>query len=453
MPHSFFKTTARATGRSLPKLLLGLLMLLILPLALQACGGGDGDRPGPINCEELEKTGIGEAVNQDRDQLACDNGNFAFDLYRALSDDEEGNLFFSPFSISQVLAMAYAGARGETERQMADTLRYGLPQNRLHPAFNALDLALHSRGEARSGSTGPDEESTRFRLNIANAVWGQEGFEFHGDYLDTLAENYDGEIRPLDFHAAPEESRVTINDWVAEETEGKIKNLFPQGSIGLETRLVLTNAIYFNAAWRLPFYPGNTVDSPFHLLDGRKVVVPMMTADHKRKPFSYAQGDGFQAIEIFYHTNEVSMIALLPDEGKFEEFENSLTAEVLEEVLEELEGREITLTMPRFEYASDFRLKETLSLMGMSDAFGKTADFSGITDAKELRISTVVHKAFVSVDEKGTEAAAATGVAYPEDFCCDEEPILVTLDRPFIFLIRDRPTGAILFLGRMMDPS
>ena len=200
MPHSFFKTTARATGRSLPKLLLGLLMLLTLPLALQACGGGDGDRPGPINCEELEKTGIGEAVNQDRDQLACDNGNFAFDLYRALSDDEEGNLFFSPFSISQVLAMAYAGSRGETERQMADTLRYGLPQNRLHPAFNAIDRALHAKRNARFRLRPARMRKVPLSvLTSPTRVWGQEGFEFHGDYLDILAENYEGEIRPLDF--------------------------------------------------------------------------------------------------------------------------------------------------------------------------------------------------------------------------------------------------------------
>ena len=361
MPHSFFKTTARATGRSLPKLLLGLLMLLILPLALQACGNGDGDRPGPTNCEELEKTGIGEPVSQDLNQLACDNGNFASDLYRSLSD-EEGNLFFSPFSISQVLAMAYAGARGETERQMAGTLRYGLPQNRLHPAFNAIDRALHSRGDAPSSSTGSDGENSGFRLNIANAVWGQEGFEFRRQFLDILAENYGGELRPLDFASEPEESRVRINDWIDEKTEGKIKNLFPQGTIDWLTRLVLTNAIYFNASWRSPFDPEATMERPFRLLDGGQVEVPMMTDNFDYVSVQYAQGDGLQAVAIPYETNGMSMIALLPDDGKFEDFEDSLSAGILDQV--EWEDRDVTLKMPRFEYSYTSLLRKTMKKWG-----------------------------------------------------------------------------------------
>ena len=405
--------------------------------------------PTPKPCP-AENAGNVKRADQDINELASDNGNFAFDLYSALSDGED-NLFFSPFSISQVLAMAYAGARGETERQMAETLRYGLPQNKLHPAFNALDCTLRSRGEDPSRSTGPDEEDTRFRLNIANAVWGQEGFEFQGEFLDILAENYGGEMRPLNFVAEPEESRVTINDWVAKETEDKIKNLFPQGTINSQNRLVLTNAIYFNAAWLWPFNPRDTIERSFHLLDGSKVEVPMMT-ESNHQFFSYAQGDGFQAVEIPYGGFETSMIALLPDEEKFEGFENALSAGILDQVLKELEIRNITLTMPRFEYESAFALKETLAKMGMPDAFSGAADFSGITDVKELWIAAVVHKAFVSVDEKGTEAAAATGVVMLASGT-GEEPIVVTLDRPFIFLIRDEPTGTILFLGRVMDPS
>ena len=405
--------------------------------------------PTPKPCP-AENAGNVKRADQDINELASDNGNFAFDLYSALSDGED-NLFFSPFSISQVLAMAYAGARGETERQMAETLRYGLPQNKLHPAFNALDCTLRSRGEDPSRSTGPDEEDTSFRLNIANAVWGQEGFEFQGEFLDILAENYGGEMRPLNFVAEPEESRTTINDWVAKETEDKIKNLFPQGTINSQNRLVLTNAIYFNATWLWPFNPGDTIERSFRLLDGSEMEVPMMTESNHRI-FSYAQGGGFQAVEIPYYTNETSMIALLPDEGKFEGFENSLSAGILDQVLKELEIRNITLTMPRFEYESAFALEETLAKMGMPDAFSGAADFSGITGARDLWISSVVHKAFVSLDEKGTEAAAATGVVMPTSGP-GEEPIMVTLDRPFIFLIQDRPTGAILFLGRVMDPS
>ena len=446
------KTTATTRGRSLPKLLLGLLLLLTLSLALQACGGGDGDQPGSTNCEELEKTGIGELVDQDPNQLACDNGNFAFDLYGALSD-EEGNLFFSPFSISQVLAMAYAGARGETERQMAGTLRYDLPQSRLHPAFDALDGALGSRGEDRPSSSNADEEETRFRLNIANAVWGQEGLEFNGDYLKTLAQNYGDEMRSLHFAAAPEECRVTINEWAAEETEGKILDLFPPGTIDARTRLVLTNAVYFNASWLWPFSPDDTVERPFRLSNGRTVEVPMMTDNYRYREVYYAQGQGFQAVEIPYFAWELSMIALLPEEGEFEDFQDFLTAEILDQVIKELEERDITLTMPRFEFESEFMLDQTLAKMGMSDAFGGAADFSGMTDAEDLWISAVAHKAFVSVNEEGTEAAAATGMAMLTSAPLEKEPVTVTLDRPFIFLIRDRPTGAILFLGHVMDPS
>ena len=393
-------------------------------------------------------------VDLDVLQLARDNSNFAFDLYRALSEEKEKeeNLFFSPFSISQVLAMAYAGARGETERQMTETLRYGLRQERLHPAFKTLYGALRSRGGNRQSSSDPDEEDSHFRLKIANAVWGQEGLGFSGDYAEALAKNYGDEIRSLDFAAAPEECRVTINDWVAEETEGKIQDLFPPGTIDARTRLVLTNAIYFTALWLWPFPPDDTVERPFRLLNGGTVEVPMMTDNYHYKEVYYAQGHGFQAVEIPYIAWELSMIALLPDEGEFEDFEDSLTAEILDQAIKELEERDITLTMPRFEYESAFALEETLAKMGMPDAFSGAADFSGITDMSELWLSAVAHKAFVSVNEEGTEAAAATAVATLESPPV-EEPIIVTLDRPFIFLIRDEPTGAILFLGRVMDPT
>ena len=391
-------------------------------------------------------------VDQDVLQLASNSSNFAFDLYRTVSDEQEGNLFFSPYSISQVMAMAYAGARGETERQIADTLRYSLPQDRLHPAFNALDGALRSRGSNDQTASDPEEKDFHFRLNIANAVWGQDGFRFHGDYAETLAKNYGDEIRSLDFAAAPEECRVTINDWVANETEGKIQDLFPPGTIDARTRLVLTNAIYFTASWLWPFPLDDTVDRPFHLLNGGTVEVPMMTDNYHYKEVYYAQGHGFQAVEIPYRTWELSMIVLLADEGEFEDFEDSLTAEILDQAIKELEERDITLTMPRFEFESEFMLDQTLAKMGMSDAFSGAADFSGISTSEDLWISAVAHKVFVSVNEEGTEAAAATGAAMFMSAPLEKEPVVLALDRPFIFLIRDEPTGAILFLGRVMDP-
>ncbi len=401
--------------------------------------------------EELrsEKRRSSASVGQDLDDLAQDNGEFALDLYQALMGGD-GNLFFSPFSISQALAMPFAGARGETERQMADTLRYRQPQDRLHPAFNALDRTLASRGEDLPSMGPPGAPKPEFRLNIANAVWGQAGFSFLEDYLDTLAENYGAGLRPMDFAMEPEESRVRINDWVADQTEDKIKDLLQQGTVNDTTRLVLTNAIYFNASWLWPFNPGDTVEQPFNLLDGRTVEVPMMNETND-KFYGYAKGDGFQVVDLPYFPDDLAFTILLPDDGKFRDFERSLTPALLGQAIDELETAYITLTMPRFEFESAFSLNETLAGMGMPNAFGD-ADFSGITGSKDLWISEAVHKAFVSVDETGTEAAAATSVAMPESGPITE-PVPVTIDRPFIFLIRDKPTGTILFLGRVMDPE
>ena len=374
------------------------------------------------------------------------NSAFAFDLYHTLRDGES-NLFYSPFSISQALAMTLAGAKGETESQMADTLYYRLPQSRLHPSFNALDRELGSRGTDLQ-----DEENQYFQLNIANAIWGQDAYEFLPDFLDVLAEHYGAGLRSLDFVSKPEESRVTINDWVSEETGDKIKDLLPPGTIDSLTRLVLTNAIYFNASWSFPFNKELTQKRPFHLSGGGMVEVPMMMADTSKDFYGYAKGNGYQAVDVPYSPGETSMMVLLPDEGTFGEFEDSLNAEVLDQILDGIAIDYVTLTMPLFKIESGFSLGETLAGMGMPDAFDDRADFSGMTGTKGLSISSVVHKAFVSVDEEGTEAAAATGVVIKESEA-NKEPVRVTVNRPFIFLIRDKATGTVLFLGRVMNPD
>ncbi len=375
--------------------------------------------------------------------LVDGNSAFAFDLYQALSD-QEGNLFYSPYSISLALAMTYAGARGETEQQMANTLQFTLPQDRLHPAFNGLDLELASRGE---GAAGKDEKG--FRLNIVNAIWGQKDYEFLAEFLDVLAENYGAGLRLLDFVNSPEESRITINDWVSDQTEGRIEDLIPQGVVDALTRLVLTNAIYFNAAWLNPFNEELTGDGTFHLLDGTEVTVPMMM---QTESLGYAEGDGYQVVELPYDGDELSMVIFLPETNRFEEFEDSLDAAGVSGMVQDVEYREVALTMPTFEFESEFSLAETLAAMGMPIAFSAAADFSGMTGNRDLTIAEVLHKAFVSVDEAGTEAAAATAVvmrltAAPEGL------VEVTVDHPFIFLIRDVETGAILFVGRVVDPS
>ena len=371
------------------------------------------------------------------------NSAFAFGLYQTLKGGE-GNLFYSPYSISLALAMTYAGARGETAQQMAHTLQFLPDQDKLHPAFNWLDAELAKRGE---GAEGKDGEG--FRLNIVNAIWGQKDYSFLSAFLDVLAENYGAGLRILDFISDTEKSRVTINEWVSAQTEGRIEDLIPPGAIDVLTRLVLTNAIYFNAAWAYPFDEDMTADGSFYLLDGRHMIVPMMK---QTESFGYTEGEEYQAVELLYDNGELSMVILLPEAGEFEAFEERLQAQQVCDLISDLQSTEIALTMPQFEFDSEFSLKDALADMGMPIAFSGGADFSGMTGNPELFISDVVHKAFVAVDEAGTEAAAATAVIMKLT-AVPEPPLEVTIDRPFIFLIRDIETGAILFIGRVINPG
>ena len=392
-----------------------------------------------------------ETTDDQLEALVEGNSGFSIDLYCTLVESEEGNLFFSPYSISLALAMAYAGARGETEVQMADVLRFDLPQDRLHPTFNALDQVLTSSADGK--------KDHRFQLNIANSVWGQQEHGFLQDFLDTLAENYGEKVREVEFKRDPEQARIDINNWVSDETEERIKNLIPPDAIDRYTRLVLANAIYFNAAWQNAFNEAATTPRPFHRLNGNEVDVPMM---RQQARFGYAQGDGFQALELPYEGGDIAMTILLPDSGNFTGFEDSIATGSLASIAQSLETRLLRLTMPKFEMESSFSLSDTLEELGMVNAFDETeADFSGIDglsciagDDECLLISDVLHKAFVTVDEEGTEAAAATAViiGITKSVGAPEEHIEVNVDRPFLFLIRDRQSGTILFLGRVLEP-
>ena len=375
--------------------------------------------------------------------LSSGNSAFAIDLYGALRR-QEGNLFFSPYSISLALAMTYAGARGETEAEMAKVLHYNLPQDRLHPAFNALDQQLAIRG---SGAAGQDGKG--FRLKLANSVWGQSGYRFLPQYLETLARNYGAGLRLVDFAKSPEPARLTINDWVKKQTEGKVVDLLPQGVIDPQTRLVLANAIYFNAAWKYPFSKEATRDRAFTLLDGSRVDVPMMS---ETKSLPYARGDGYQAVELPYDGGEMSLVVMLPDPGAFEGFERPLSNDRVQAILKGLQPRQVALTLPKFSYESSFNLADTLSGMGMPEAMGDRADFSGMDGSRNLFISDVIHKAIVVVDERGTEAAAATAVGIAAS-ALPAQPVTLTIDRPFVFLIRDIKTGTLLFMGRVVNPG
>ena len=416
---------------------------------LAACdGSSSGSSPdvshGEVVHSPKPRIKAPQTSQSDLDELVEGNTAFAFDLYQAIREGNN-NLIYSPYSISLALAMTYAGARNNTEDEMADTLHFTLGQDALHPAFNALDLELARRGQ---GAEGTDEEG--FRLNIANSIWGQTGYSFLGEFLDTLAENYGAGLRLLDFSGAPEESRVTINDWVSHETEDKIQDLLPQGSISELTRLVLTNAIYFNAAWNFPFDESVTEPGVFHLLDGGEVTVDMMSqVEH----FRYAEGFTYQAIELPYDGQELSMVIFIPDEGEFEEFERSLTPDNVDNILARLSSTSVNLTMPKFTFEFSLGLNQILATMGMLDAFDPgAADFSGMDGTRSLFISSVLHKAFISVDEEGTEAAAATAVIISLT-AMPQPPVELSIDRPFVFMIRDLETETVLFMGRVLHPE
>ncbi len=389
----------------------------------------------------------------DVQELVDGNTTFALDLYHQLAGGSEDNLFFSPFSISLALAMVHAGAAGKTEQQMADAMNFHLPQERLHPAFNALDqyLASCSSGEGDDG----------FTLHSANALWGQEGHGFLTTYLDILARNYGGQVREVDFRTCPEDARQQINCWVSEATAKRIEDLIDPGAIVCSSRLVLANAVYFKAKWDLPFEEEDSRPGHFSCLNGEQVEVPMMRQTGLMKHFNYSQGDGFQAVALDYKERSIAMTLLVPDAGRYDEFETSLDNDLFQTILQDMETQRVNLTMPKFKLETSLVLRDSLVDMGMPNAFDRSkAEFQGMDgqsclagDDECLSISNVIHKAFVAVDEAGTEAAAATAVMMMGASAVPESPIELVVDRPFIFLIHDRNTGAILFLGRVANPS
>jgi serpin B len=392
---------------------------------------------------DLPRTTSPHIPPADSQTLVRGNNAFALDIYRTLST-QDGNLILSPFSISLALAMTYAGARAETESQMAGTLHFDLPQGRLHPAFNALDQDLATRGEAGA------DEMEPLQLKIANAVWAEQTYPFLQEFLDLIASNYGAGIHLADFINQFEAVRQEINDWVLDRTEEKIKDLLPEGVLNPDTRMVLVNAFYFQADWLSQFDANDTFDSPFHLLDGTEVTVPMM---HRGLSVPYFQGDGFQAVELPYAGDTAAMVIVVPDPGNFEAFEASLSPARLDETLNRMQPTSAMVALPKFSFESQFNLSDVLKSMGMMDAFeAGNADFSGMTAKNDLFISDVIHKAFVAVDEEGTEAAAATAVIM-EAASAPMYDVTLTIDRPFLFMIRDMPSGQILFIGRVLNPA
>jgi len=426
-----------------------LVLAGILILVLTGCSNGSallpgGDKPQEV-ASEVTREELTDYPQEELADLAAGNTAFALDLYQQLASGQ-GNLFYSPYSISSALAMTYAGAEGKTAEEMAAVLHFLDDEEKLHTGFNALDQHLEGLAELDI----PEDQGDPFQLNIANAIWGQQDFHFKEDFLDTLALNYGAGLRLLDYVQAPEESRQTINQWVSDETKEKIQDLIPEGAITTDTRLVLSNAIYFKATWMEPFDESLTEEGLFYSLDGEEIEVPMMSTGSDAN-FAYLEGDGYQAVALPYLGGQVSMLVLIPDEGTFKDFEAKFSSEMLNGIISEMAFSPIELRFPKFEFESEISLAKTLAAMGMPEAFSAAADFSGMTGDKDLFISDVFHKAYVGVDEKGTEAAAATAVVMKLT-AAPMDPLQLTVDRPFLFAIRDHQTNSILFMGRFVSP-
>jgi len=405
----------------------------------------------------LSADALPQADWADVGQLVAGNNAFAFDLYQTLRG-EKGSLFFSPLSISSALAMTYAGAAGETAEQMADVLHFTLPDEHLHTAFG--DLIRDLTADRASGQDAGDldaAEQEPFVLDIANSLWGQEDYPFLQDFLDTVIRSYDSPLRRLDFFRDPEGSRNVINQWVSDQTRDRINDLLKSGDIKRETRLVLANAVYFNASWEHAFDEGATRARVFHLPDADVTVEMMRQTEY----FRYGEGEDYQAVELPYAGGDAAMVILLPREGRFAEFEQSLSAETMQDVLGNMSRREVQVTMPKFEYEQEMELSKVLSAMGMATAFNPlSADFSGMNgyrcpEDEGLYIGRVRHKAWIGVDEASTEAAAATAVVMGAGCAVGGfvPPVIFTADRPFIYTICDTRTGSTLFMGRISDAS
>lgn len=374
---------------------------------------------------------------------------FGADLYAVLAQSAgDGNLAFSPASIETALAMTFAGANGETAAEMARVLHFELQGDALHQAFNSLDTLLESRSWQGKNAEGEDEGVL---VKTANSLWGQKDLTFEQLFLDTLAKNYGAGMRLVDYKTAAEEARRTINKWVADQTEDKITDLIPEGALDSLTRLVLVNAVYLDATWASQFEKEATRDGGFTTLSGATVTTPLMSQETR---FAYAKGDGWQAVELPYSRDELAMLLIVPDQGRFADIEAQLGAGLVGQAAGALENLgEVRLTMPKFEFRTQASLATALQTLGMQKAFlPDGADFAGMTTAETLYISDVVHEAYIAVDEEGTEAAAATAVIMRAT-AMPMEPIELTIDRPFLFALRDKDTGAVLFLGRVTDPT
>ncbi|HEV2211385.1 MAG TPA: serpin family protein [Verrucomicrobiae bacterium] len=371
--------------------------------------------------------------------LAQANTAFGLELYQQLRPGA-GNLFLSPYSISTCLAMIYAGARGQTETQMATVLHFPLDQHQLHRELFALQRQLNQA-----------EQQTNIQLRAANALWTQQGHPFLPSFLRIAEREFGAQVNQADFRTQAEAVRHDINHWVADKTQGRIQDILPAGIPDASTRLVLANAIYFKGTWANTFNTNATSMQPFRTSDAGDVQALLM---HHQDELRYLETDLFQGVEIPYAGNALEMMVLLPRQVEgIEQLGQALTAANLRQWENQITIRKVDLFLPRFKLQSSFELAQQLGTMGMPDAFHPGADFSGIDGQRDLYVSDLIHKAWVEVNEQGTEAAAATvGVMRMTAVQRQPPPVVFRADHPFIFLIRDNRSGSLLFLGRVMNP-
>lgn len=430
------------------------IALVALAVLTAACGSSDVTDPdAQATSDPGVRTGAftpGDVVRVDLDRstpavsetdiaaVVAGDAAFGLDLMSATASDE--NLMLSPYSIAAALSMLYAGARGATADQIADVLHLSVDDDTLYAVRNHVDTSL--------AATPPSDDGDPFTIRPANSAWGQGGYPFSDDYLAVLAENYGAGLRVLDYTGDPEGSRSIINDWVEDATEHRIRDLIPQGSITSETRLSLVNAIWFKAGWGTPFDPSRTEPGTFTLLDGTKIDVPLM---HGSVHTGYADTDRFEAVRLPY-AGDAAMVLLLPKSGSPADVAASLDPGDLDI---EWASRQVQVTLPSFEFEAEVGLKSALQTLGMQAAFkppvGDGADLTGITPIRELYVSDAFHKTFISLDEEGTEAAAATSIVIQLTSALPSSATF-TADRPFLFFIEHVSTGEMLFLGQVTDP-
>jgi serpin B len=369
------------------------------------------------------------------------NNEFALSLYKKLGDEEK-NIVFSPYSITSALAVTYAGAKGSTAKEMAGVLWFPEDQASFHPGYKAFTDSIQLTG---------DEKGTELR--IANALWVQDDYKLRQDFLDLAEFCYKAKAENVNFKTAEEieQTRQRINKWVEEVTNNKIQNLLQQGVLKEITKLVITNAIWFNGNWVKSFNKNNTSSSIFNVNSSKSVSTDFM---HQKSDAGYYEDDEIQALEILYKGEKKSMIIVLPKETDgWKLIGRVLTPDRLKIISRGMEVKEVEMAIPKFTYESQFNLKETLILLGMKEPFSNFADFSGMTEANDLKIDEVIHKAFIEVNESGTEAAAATAVIMVLKSALAEQPIRFIANHPFIYFITDKTTGAIIFMGRFVNPA